>query len=185
MQTNLLSRKTSATSAPAGPQPKKKGVRGPVFLVVAGLIVLFLIIAGIKGLQFFTMIKAGKSMAPPPTTVTSATVQKGDWEPVLTAVGSISPVQGATISAELAGRVSEIGFESGKPVKQGDLLIKLDASAEQAQLHDDEIAASRRNLAEVLGDGARESGGRHDEIVATTSGMAELKRSNRSKPVFD
>jgi hypothetical protein len=42
-------------------------------------------------------------------------------------------------------------------------------SAEQAQLQDDEVALSRRNLAEVLGDGARESGGRHDEIVSTTS----------------
>ena len=49
-------------------------------------------------------------------------------------------------------------------------------SKEQAQLHDDEIAASRRNLAEVLGDGARESGGRHDEIVATTSVSPALQR---------
>lgn len=49
-------------------------------------------------------------------------------------------------------------------------------STEQAQLHDDEIAASRRNLAEVLGDGARESGGRHDEIVATTSVSPALER---------
>ncbi len=69
------------------------------------MIVLFLVIAGIKGLQFATMIKGAKSMVPPPTTVTSAKVQKGEWEPMLTAVGSISPVQGATISAELPGTV--------------------------------------------------------------------------------
>jgi hypothetical protein len=31
------------------------------------------------------------------------------------------------------------------------------------------VALSRRNLAAVLEDGARESGGRHDEIVSTTS----------------
>ena len=49
-------------------------------------------------------------------------------------------------------------------------------SAEQAQLQDDEIATSRRNLAEVLGDGARDSGGRHDEIVATTSVSPSLER---------
>ena len=49
-------------------------------------------------------------------------------------------------------------------------------SAEQAQLHDDEIASSRRNLALVLNDGARESGGRHDEIVATTSVSPALER---------
>lgn len=49
-------------------------------------------------------------------------------------------------------------------------------SKEQAQLHDDEILASRRNLLEVLGDGARESGGRHDEIVATTIVSPALER---------
>ena len=49
-------------------------------------------------------------------------------------------------------------------------------STEQAQLHDDEMASSRRNLAEVLNDGARESGGRHDEIVATTSVSPALQR---------
>ena len=145
MQTNLLSRKTSATSAPM--DPPKKRARGAVFLVVLGLLGIFLVIAGIKGFQIFSMIKAGKAMVPPPTTVTSAKVQKGDWEPILTAVGSINPVQGATISAELAGTVSEIGFVSGKPVKKGDMLIKLDASAEQAQLRsaqaDAELAESR------------------------------------------
>src|SRR5688572_27601115 len=49
-------------------------------------------------------------------------------------------------------------------------------SAEQSQLHYDEMASSRRNLAEVLNDGARESGGRHDEIVATTSVSPALER---------
>ncbi|MEP6809220.1 MAG: efflux RND transporter periplasmic adaptor subunit [Chthoniobacterales bacterium] len=133
MQTNLLSPKTSATSAPVAPRPAK-GSRGAVFKVVLGLIAAFLVIAGIKGFQFATMIKAGKAMVPPPTTVTSAQVQKGNWVPMLTAVGSISPVQGATISAELAGRVNKVGFESGTPVKKGDLLIEIDASAEEAQL---------------------------------------------------
>ena len=60
-----------------------------------------------------TMISSGKKMVPPPTTVTSAMVKKADWQPMLTAVGSISPVQGAMISAELAGTVAEINFQSG------------------------------------------------------------------------
>lgn len=101
---------------------------------VLALFCLFLVLADLKLLQFKAMMSAGASMMPPPTTVTSATVKKDNWAPELTAVGSIAPVQGATISAELPGTVSEIGFESGKPVKKGDMLIKLDASAEQAQL---------------------------------------------------
>ena len=105
-----------------------------VWKVIAALVGVFLIIAGIKFLQFWTMISAGKKMVPPPTTVTSADVKQGDWQPMLTAVGSISPVQGAMISAELAGTVTEINFQSGSLVKKGDVLLKLDASAEIAQM---------------------------------------------------
>jgi membrane fusion protein (multidrug efflux system) len=82
----------------------------------------------------WTMISAGKKMVMPPTTVTSVDVKEADWQPMLTAVGSVSPVQGAMISAELAGTVAEISFQSGSLVKKGDVLLKLDASAEEAQL---------------------------------------------------
>lgn len=132
MTTNLLSRK-SPSSAPTAP-PQKKRTRRAVFKVVAGLVAVFLLIAGIKVWQIMTLISTGKKMTPPPTTVTSTPVQRGDWQRMLTAVGSINPVQGATISAELAGTVSEINFQSGTLVKKGDILLKLDASAEQAQL---------------------------------------------------
>jgi membrane fusion protein, multidrug efflux system len=116
------------------PELQPKRARGAVFKVIAALVGVFLIIAGIKALQIFTMISAGKKMVPPPTTVTSADVKQGDWQPMLTAVGSISPVQGAMISAELAGTVAEINFQSGALVKKGEVLLKLDASAEEAQM---------------------------------------------------
>lgn len=105
-----------------------------VWKVIAALVGVFLVIAGIKALQFSTMISAGKKMVPPPTTVTSAEVKQADWQPMLSAIGSISPVQGAMISAELAGTVAEINFQSGSLVKKGDVLLKLDASAEIAQM---------------------------------------------------
>jgi VWFA-related protein len=41
-------------------------------------------------------------------------------------------------------------------------------SGEQAQLADSELADSSANLSLVLGDGSKESGGRHDQVVATT-----------------
>ena len=43
----------------------------------------FSCLAGIKVLQIFTMISAGKKMVPPPTTVTSAIVKQTDWQPML------------------------------------------------------------------------------------------------------
>jgi membrane fusion protein, multidrug efflux system len=50
-------------------------------------------------------------------------------------------VQGTTLSNELAGTVTKIAFESGAHVKKGDLLVQLDASAEEAQLASAEAAA--------------------------------------------
>lgn len=41
-------------------------------------------------------------------------------------------------------------------------------SSEQAQLRADEDTDGALNLAQVLGDGATESGGRHDQVVSTT-----------------
>ncbi|MEN3368015.1 MAG: rane fusion protein multidrug efflux system [Verrucomicrobiota bacterium] len=134
MNTNLLSRKSPSSAPVSSAPPQKKRTRNAVFKVVAGLLAIFLLIAGIKVWQIMTLISSGKKMTPPPTTVNSTPVQKGDWQPMLTAVGSINPVQGAMISAELAGTVSEINFQSGTLVKKGDVLLKLDASAEQAQL---------------------------------------------------
>ena len=111
-----------------------KSTKKIVWKVIAALVGLFLLIAGIKVWQFAAMISAGKKMVPPPTTVTSAEAKKADWQPMLTAIGSVSPVQGAMISAELAGTVTEINFQSGAVVKKGDVLLKMDASPEQAQL---------------------------------------------------
>ena len=43
-------------------------------------------------------------------------------------------VQGVTVSADLPGTVERIHFESGKAVRQGDVLAVLDTRQEQAQL---------------------------------------------------
>jgi membrane fusion protein (multidrug efflux system) len=106
----------------------KRLVLGTVFALLS----IFFLLANVKLLQFRKMGSTPHLM--PPTTVTSADVKQGDWQPMLTAVGSISPVQGAMISAELAGTVAEINFQSGSLVKKGDVLLKLDASAEEAQM---------------------------------------------------
>ena len=157
MNTNLLTRK-SPSSAPvssARPQKPAKLRKGrPVLKVVLALVALFLVIAGIKVWQFATMISAGKKMVPPPTTVTSAEAKTADWQPMLKAIGSVSAVQGAMISAELAGTVMEINFQSGSLVKKGDVLLKMDVSPEQAQLRsaqaDEELAKSDLDRARDL-----------------------------------
>jgi membrane fusion protein (multidrug efflux system) len=95
----------------------------------------------LKALQIRAMGAMAAKMAPPSTTVTSALVKEEDWAPRLTAVGSVSPVQGAVVSTELAGVVSEIHFENGAGAKKGEVLMKLDASQEEALLRSAEADA--------------------------------------------
>lgn len=105
------------------------------WLVLAvGLVVVVLILVGVKAGQIVTMVKAGESFVPPPEAVTSARVERAEWETTRAAVGSVVAVQGVTMAAEVAGTVREIAFESGSSVEQGAVLVRLDTSAEEAQL---------------------------------------------------
>jgi membrane fusion protein (multidrug efflux system) len=111
-------------------------------LVVGGL-------SGLKALQIRTLMAAAQSMANPPETVSSVIVREGRWQGVLTAIGSITAVQGVTITPEIPGTVKKIAFESGATVAQGDLLVLLDISTEEAQLRSIEAQAelAKINLA--------------------------------------
>ena len=174
--TKLPARPATASSSTA----PKRSQKGPVFWVVLGIIGLFLLFGGIKALQIFTMVSAGAKMVPPPTTVTSAIVQQADWQPTLGAVGSVSPVQGAMISAEVPGMVAEIAFDSGKPVKKGDLLLKLDASSETAQLRSAEADA---RLAKADYDRARELADR--KVISRAELDAAQSNYTRKKAMVD
>lgn len=77
----------------------------------------------------------------PPTAVASALVVEQEWEESFHAVGSLKAVQGVTLSAELGGTVVEIAVDNGARVEKGALLVRLDTSAEDAQL-----AAAEANL---------------------------------------
>ena len=120
-----------------------------VFLTLVGLLLLVGALAGAKVFQFKTMFAAGASVVPPPETVTTTEVRPDTWQPVLSAVGSVAAAQGVMLSAEEAGTVRHIAFESGATVKTGDLLLQLDTSVEQAQLRSAAAAAdlARANLA--------------------------------------
>jgi membrane fusion protein (multidrug efflux system) len=104
---------------------------GAIFAVLA----IFLLLVDMKALQVRAMGAMAKMMMPPPTTVASAVVKEEDWVPTLSAVGSISAVQGAVVATELGGVVSKIAFENGSTSKKGEMLVQLDTSAEDAQLH--------------------------------------------------
>ncbi len=113
--------------------------RGGLGVAIGLLAAIIVFVVGIKILQVGKMMSMPHTM--PPTTVSSVTVKEEDWAPRLTAVGSVSAVQGAVVSAELAGVVSEINFENGGEAKKGEVLMKLDASQEEALLRSAEAEA--------------------------------------------
>jgi membrane fusion protein, multidrug efflux system len=109
-------------------QTKQRLVVAVGILAVAGILV------GVKAGQIVTMVRAGEAFVPPPQAVTSAKVELAEWEGATTAIGSLVAARSVVLAAELPGTVREIAFESGTSVKKGTVLVKLDASIEEAQL---------------------------------------------------
>src|SRR6266404_6122651 len=130
-----VARAVSSRPKQSNTKPRRKGI----VIAIALLVTICVFAFGIKILQIVKMTST--PMVMPPTTVSSVTVKEEDWAPRLTAVGSVSAVQGAVVSAELAGVVSEINFENGGEAKKGEVLMKLDASQEEALLRSAEAEA--------------------------------------------
>ena len=101
---------------------------------ITGLVILIVLLAAVKAMQIGAMIDQGKKFVPPPETVTMAAVREESWEKALTAVGTLTAVQGVTLASELTGKVVKIAFTPGSHVKKGELLVCQDVSSEEAQL---------------------------------------------------
>jgi len=105
-----------------------------ILFAVLGLLIVIAVLAGVKAMQIRAMVEQGKKAVIPPDTVTTVAARAESWETSLSAVGSLTAVQGVSVAAELAAKVVKIAFEPGSKVKQGDLLILQDTSVEEAQL---------------------------------------------------
>jgi membrane fusion protein (multidrug efflux system) len=103
-----------------------------IAIAVCILLVVIGAIGGTKFLQIKKLMKA--NWAQPPESVSTVSVQAEKWQDTLTAIGSVTAAQGVNVTTEIAGLIREIDFESGAVVKQGDLLVRLDISSEEAQL---------------------------------------------------
>ncbi|SIT23194.1 efflux RND transporter periplasmic adaptor subunit [Achromobacter sp. MFA1 R4] len=76
-----------------------------------------------------------------PARVAVAAVQEVPFARGLSAVGSLRSDESVVLRPEVAGRIQSIEFKEGQPVKQGQLLIRLDDSVPRA-----ELAQARANL---------------------------------------
>lgn len=115
------------------------------------VVALVLVFGGIFGYVAFRNYMMGQffaSFSQPPATVSATEARAIQWQPRLTAVGSLSAVQGVDVSNEVAGIIETINFESGQAVEEGEILVQLDDDREQAELPGLEARAnlSRANL---------------------------------------
>jgi membrane fusion protein (multidrug efflux system) len=120
------------------------------------LAVVLAFVAAIGSVKYFQIKGAMANQAnfqPPPEAVTTVVAKPEAWQTSLSAIGSVTAVQGVTVSADLPGLVSEISFTSGKPVNKGDILVRLDTKQERAQLAAAEAQRelSRADLARAKG----------------------------------
>jgi membrane fusion protein (multidrug efflux system) len=103
-----------------------------VMLTVTGLLLTGL--GFVKFQQIQTAIAQGAAFQPPPEAVTTIVTQEEQWPATLAAIGTMAAVQGVTVSADLAGTVDRILFDSGQAVREGAVLAVLDTRQEKAQL---------------------------------------------------
>lgn len=122
---------------------KKFLIAGAVLVVLLGGIV------ALKGVQIASLFSFFGKMAAegmPPTSVATAPVTEETWEQTLQFVGTLKPVQGVMLTAELGGVLRAIEVENGAEVTKGQVLMQLDTTQETADLRS---AQARLRLAQL------------------------------------
>lgn len=102
---------------------------------------LAVVLGGIFGGKAYRDGRAAAAAAErgyPAATVATALAQNASWDSEVRVVGTLRAVEGTEITAQIAGNVSQIAFESGARVRKGQLLVQLDNSTQVASLHSNE-----------------------------------------------
>lgn len=117
-----------------------------MILALVGMAVLIAALGFVKMRQVKAAIAEQSSFQMPPEAVTTVRAQEDRWPSTVAAIGTVEAVQGVTVAADMPGLVSRIEFESGKSVRAGQILVRLDTRQEQAQLN---AADAQRDLSNV------------------------------------
>jgi membrane fusion protein, multidrug efflux system len=102
------------------------------------LLAVAVVLGGVFGFQVFKaniIKKVMASLANPPQTVSTVTAAYQQWQPQVAAVGSLRAVNGAALSLQLAGLVTQIDFKSGDDVQAGQVLLRLRSDDDIGKLH--------------------------------------------------
>ena len=78
--------------------------------------------------------------------VSSTLPLRRDIDYVLEALGSVESLSSPTISAETAGRITQIAIDVGSPVAQGQLLVSIDSTLHDIQVAESEAEFQRQEV---------------------------------------
>ncbi len=132
---------STAHPAAAPQTPRKRRLLWPMLIMLGVVLLIVAVIGGVKFAQISKLIAQAK-VPLPPAVVTALKAQYEDWQPSLSAVGSIKTVRGVDVTTEVGGIIRSIGFKPGQQVAAGDLLVQLNADADIAQLRALEATAN-------------------------------------------
>ncbi|MCB8822330.1 efflux RND transporter periplasmic adaptor subunit [Microvirga rosea] len=91
--------------------------------------------------------RGGRGGASGPPTVEVSEVKTGRIVDTRESVGTVRAYESITVTAKIAGVITDIGFDEGQKVKAGDMLVQLDAAERKAEI---EQAVAEANRAVAL-----------------------------------
>jgi membrane fusion protein (multidrug efflux system) len=102
---------------------------------ISTLFVVALLVVGLGAVKV-SQIKEMSSQphVMPVAAVSTFEARMENWQPVISSIATLAPVQGVTISADADGPVVKLHIENGATVHEGDLLMEIDSAVERAQL---------------------------------------------------
>jgi membrane fusion protein (multidrug efflux system) len=118
-----------------------------IMLIIVG--VIFGGIFGFKGFQSYMMKKYMSAGSAPSVTVSAAAAVMDEWQPQISAVGSLRAARGVDIASEVAGIVQTVNCRSGDNVRAGQSLLQLNADTDIAQL---QTLSAARDLSQSVYD---------------------------------
>ncbi|CAG4928817.1 unnamed protein product [Acidocella sp. C78] len=140
---------TAPTPGTTGETPARKAKKPSVVLrMIVMLVLVALVLGAIFGFGAFRDVMIAKFIAKlknPPQTVATMVAKQTPFQDTENATGSLVALQGAALSAQVAGIVDTIDFRSGQDVKKGQLMLTLRPN------NDDEVLAQLEATAKLDG----------------------------------
>ncbi len=109
-------------------------MRRPMILMLVVTTAFFAAVFGWKAFVGYQMDQSMQNMQMPAVTVSTAEVVASSWTPEISAVGTLRAQRGVDVTAQAAGQIVALHFDSGDRVSAGDLLVQQYTADDLARL---------------------------------------------------